>query len=325
MSTTYPVGILIFLEGLGIAADDVRGIEPLAGGVSNDVYAVTTPSRELIVKRALARLRVTADWHADVSRLDTERRALQRAHSSVPRAVPRVLGYDESFLAMEKAPATWRDWKSLLLDARIDVNVAASLGRLLGTWQHAIRQDDLADFADTTVFRQLRIEPFHLEVARVHPTVTLVVESLVADLLDHPRCLVHGDFSPKNVLTAPPDTAVTDPWVIDWEVAHLGNPVFDPAFLTSHLLLKALRDPASRDRFAHAVDAFLSEYRACGGIAPEEQEILRHVGALVIARVDGKSPVTYLTDDTKREALQVGTSLLRHPQHTIASVWRSLP
>lgn len=328
MSAATSQGMLDFLAELGITPGDIVNVETLDGGVSNDVYAVATLDCELIVKRALEKLRVEADWHADVTRLGTERRALERVHSYAPGGVPRVLGHNQSFLAMEKAPTAWRDWKSLLLSTRIDTNVAAMLGRLLAGWQRSIPRDDLTDFTDTTVFRQLRIEPFHLEVAHAHPTLAPLIESLATELLDDPRCLVHGDFSPKNVLTPPvirsSDVPVTGPWVIDWEVAHLGNPVFDPAFLTSHILLKTLRDPSSRDAFASAIDAFITEYLAGGGIATDEQQILRHVGALLIARVDGKSPVHYLTDDTKRAAVHLGITLLRHPQRTVTSLWRSL-
>ena len=47
--------------------------------------------------------------------------------------------------------------------------------------------------------------------------------------------LVHGDFSPKNLLVSG-DRLV----IIDCEVAWYGDPAFDLAFLLNHLCLKAL-------------------------------------------------------------------------------------
>ena len=47
---------------------DVARFEPLAGGVSSDIWLVRAGSAEFCVKRALDRLRVAAEWRADVSR-----------------------------------------------------------------------------------------------------------------------------------------------------------------------------------------------------------------------------------------------------------------
>ena len=47
--------------------------------------------------------------------------------------------------------------------------------------------------------------------------------------------LVLGDYAPKNLLAYPDGV-----FVIDLEVAHLGAPAFDVAFLLTHLVLKQL-------------------------------------------------------------------------------------
>jgi len=293
----------------------------LSGGVSNDVYAVSTGTRALIVKRALDKLRVAADWHADVQRLDTERRALELADAVIPSGVPRILGYSSDFLALEKAPVNWSDWKSCLLDRRADPRIAAALGHLLASLQRATK--GIEGFTDTTVFRQLRTEPFYVEVGRQFTALAPALQSLVDDLITESVCLVHGDFSPKNVLVSTADEPA-DPWIIDWEVAHRGNPSFDPAFLISHLLLKSLLHVETASEYERCAAAFLSEYRNNGGLAADTSAIGRHTGALLLARVHGKSPVDYLDKAAQHRASQIGRRCLLNPPDSPRTLWRML-
>jgi 5-methylthioribose kinase len=313
--------VVAFLGAIGVREADIRSIEPLSGGVSNDVYAVSTTTGSMVIKRALEKLRVTADWHADVRRLDTERRALELAYAIIPSGVPAVLGHTSAFLALEKAPTGWADWKSCLMEQHADARTAAVVGRLLASLQTATTS--VEGFGDTTVFRQLRTDPFHAEVGRRLPELAPTLQSLVDELTTHAVCLVHGDFSPKNVLVGGPDEQ-RDPWIIDWEVAHRGDPHFDPAFLLCHLLLKSLLHRRTAPDYERCAVAFLSEYRAGGGLAADTPSILRHLGALVLARVHGKSPVDYLDTAAQSRAAEVGRSCLLDPPDTIPALWRLL-
>ena len=58
-----------FLERTGLVKRDVpRHLTPLTGGVSSDIWRVeVADGRSLCVKRALAKLKVAADWEARVS------------------------------------------------------------------------------------------------------------------------------------------------------------------------------------------------------------------------------------------------------------------
>src|SRR5438445_7786193 len=63
----------------------------LGGGVSNTVLAVDAPSRRVVVKQALPRLRVEREWLADPARTVTEGRALRRAACIDASSVPAVI------------------------------------------------------------------------------------------------------------------------------------------------------------------------------------------------------------------------------------------
>src|SRR5450830_1157919 len=76
--------------------------ETLPGGVSSDILRIDLPGRSpglpptfsFCFKRALAKLKVAADWRAPVERNHAEVEWLRVADKLVPQAVPRILGED---------------------------------------------------------------------------------------------------------------------------------------------------------------------------------------------------------------------------------------
>jgi len=311
--TLDPAGAVEYLRHHGrLAPDEPATATLLAGGVSGVVVAVTGRSESLVVKQALARLRVAQRWEASTERLAVEARALELVGELVPGSVPGVVAFDAAHgvLVMQHAPATWTDWKRALLAGHADPAVAARLGAIIGTVHAATgaRPELLADLDGERHFEQLRLEPFHGAVAAVRPEHRTALEELTSRLGARRVALVHGDLSPKNVLTGGGDAV----WLLDWEVAHRGDPTFDSAFLTSHLLLKALRRPADAHALAQCAAAFERAHAAtgAGALLDEPGWLDRHVGALVLARVDGWSPVDYLSPAQREAARSIGGGLL---------------
>jgi streptomycin 6-kinase len=282
-------------------------VRPLPGGVSGDVRAVVAPGLDAVVKRVHGELPVEDDWFADEERLVTEGWALRLAGDLVPDAVPRVIDLDPRTrtLVIQRAPRAWSDWRSQLLAGHVDPAVGARLGRVLAAWHRetAGHPAQLAAFTDHTSFVQLRIDPFHRTVAGRHPDLAGEIEAVAERLLSRRQCLVHGDFSPKNVLVGP-DGA----WVIDWEVAHVGDPAFDLSYLLCHLTLKAVHRPADAPRYREAAAAFLDAY----GAAPDA-ELGAGVACLLLARVDGKSPADYLSAGGRERVRELARAMLRDP------------
>jgi aminoglycoside phosphotransferase (APT) family kinase protein len=268
---------------------------PLTGGVSSEVYRVEDGSEVFVVKRALAKLLVRADWRADTGRTRFERLYLEAVGQICPGSVPRVIGHGEGYFAMEWLGEGWANWKSRLLAGDARVEDAAAAGALLGRMHRetAGRRDLEALFDSGKNFHQLRLDPFFLAVAAKYPVHRALIESEVARLGAARECLVHGDFSPKNMLLSGSRLVV-----LDCEPTCYGDAAFDLAFLLTHLLLKSLYH-APDDRglaalFASARDAYRQERQLA------ETEIFatrtaRFVLLLLLARVDGKSPVEYLT------------------------------
>lgn len=320
MPALTPQEALRFVSDRGLVDDGpVTTVGALGGGVSNDTLMVEDGRHRVVVKRALGQLRTERAWFSSPRRALDEATALRIVAGLTPRAVPRVLAVDAdaATIALTAAPPGWRDWKSLLLAGEVDVAVGQRLGQLLACWHdRTTGQESVHEMLpDLDRMVSLRLDPFHRVICHGHPDLRPRIEQAVHQLLQRRLCLVHGDFSPKNVLVGPGGL-----WVIDFEVAHVGHPVFDVGFLQAHLLLKGLARPESAVALADTAAAFVRAY-AASPWAPEVAELLAlHTGCLVLARVDGTSPVDYLDAPTTAAARSLGRDLVTG-RADMQSVW----
>jgi aminoglycoside phosphotransferase (APT) family kinase protein len=298
-----------FLARSGLAPPSLRREwSPLTGGVSSDIWRVDlADGRTLCVKRALPQLKVAAEWKAPVSRNAHEWAWIRFARDVLPDAVPQPLAHDPAaglFAMSFLDPATHPVWKQQLLAGHVDPAIATAVGRALGTLHAAsARRDDLARAFDTGgSFHALRLEPYLLATGRRHPTLEPTLADLARRTAAHRIALVHGDVSPKNILVGP-----KGPVLLDAECAWYGDPAFDVAFCLNHLLLKRLPRP-ERARELHAsFEGFVDAYFSVASFEPRpdlEARAAQLLPALFLARIDGKSPVEYLTHETDRQQVR---------------------
>jgi len=322
LSDSLPDAVLAFLRGHGLAGKDETPVaEALAGGVSSDIWHVRLRSGDLCVKRALARLRVAQLWEAPVERNRYEWRWMEAASAAVAGAAPKVLAHDEAgFFAMEYLGALPL-WKSELRDGRIDAGFAGRVGTSLAAIHAATagREAVARTFATDANFHAIRLEPYLLATARVHPELAAALRRLAERTAATRLALVHGDVSPKNILVGE-----AGPVFLDAECAWYGDPAFDLAFCLNHLLLKCLWRAHHADAYLAAFDALHSAYLA--GVRWEPAAAIEGRAAsllpgLLLARVDGKSPVEYLDrDEQKSRVREVAGALLRNPPSTLFQV-----
>jgi len=304
-----------------IEPDVLIAVEPLTGGISSDIVAVSGPAIDLVVKRALPRLRVDEEWLADAGRLITEGQALRLAHTLVPNAVPAVVDLDEDTLTLvlARAPRSWTNWRDDLLAGAIDPTIGGRLGEMLATWHRetAGSLTPVSAFGNVDSFVQLRINPFFRTVARRHPVVAQRIERTADRLLSTKACLVHGDFSPKNILTGEGSQ-----WVLDWEVAHVGDPTFDLGYLIAHLVLKAVHRRAWAMNFQAVARAFLDGYRqAEASLQFSRNDLAETAACLLLARVDGKSPAEYLSAADQRHVRALALDALSSTPLDVLGTW----
>jgi hypothetical protein len=301
-------------------------LHPLTGGVSSDIVWVDLPDGPICMKRALPQLRVAATWRAPVERNTFEVEWIRTAAGFAPGAVPEILGVDRQaglFAMGYFDPQTYPVWKQQLRDGVINLDTAQAVARCL-VQIHAGTADDAelaARFRTDHIFHSIRLEPYLLETADVHPDCGLILRDIAQMTATTKRVLVHGDVSPKNILVGP-----DGPILLDAECAWYGDPAFDVAFCLNHLLLKCMWQPQWSRRYLACFDLFAKTYVA--GVSWESREgfearAARLLPGLLLGRIDGKSPVEYITAEADRERVrgtaksllqQAATSLgqLRH-------------
>lgn len=288
-----------------IQKSDNPQVEVLTGGVSNVVIAITTANQKLVLKQALAELAVSEKWEADQRRAIVEANAIELFNKLTPNQVPKLifLDPDRFILVLERVPVGSTVWKSDLLAGVINPDIGLKLGATLASWHNYGEKSAEAKikFMEDSLFEQLRIDPFYRFVATKNPQIEVPIRKLINELEGDKTTVVHGDFSPKNIMVATND----DIYILDFEVTHVGNPVFDLAFLTAHLLCKFFRteDRLHAKLLANTAISFMKEYQTLRRISPS---VTRHAALIALARVEGKSPVNYLSTDAQQK-LQVFT------------------
>jgi len=327
-SASLPDPVLAFLRRSGLAAQgESPSAAALAGGVSSDIWRVELAHGTLCVKRALPRLRVAQLWEAPIERNRYERRWIETANRIVPGVAPRVLAADDAAgcFAMEDL-GTLPLWKAELAAGRADAGFARAVGERLARIHAATAGDPAvaAEFATDASFYAIRLEPYLVASARAHRELAAALEALVERTAHTRLALVHGDVSPKNILLGP-----AGPVLLDAECAWYGDPAFDLAFCLNHMLLKCLWVPAASEAFLECFDSLHLSYLS--NCSWEKREILESRTAsllpgLLLARVDGKSPVEYVTDEAQKERVRrVARALLLAPPSSLRQVrdaWR---
>ncbi|TCU30436.1 phosphotransferase family enzyme [Rhizobium azibense] len=314
-----------FLLKSGLKSASEEAIyKPLTGGVSSDIYCVELPGRLICVKRALPRLKVSADWQAPVSRNVYEWNWISFVAKHFPSAVPKPLAHDapSGIFAMEfLASDEYSLWKTSLLHGSVDRKAAEVTGQRIGQI-HSIsaRTSGLPEKFDSGPnFYALRLEPYLVATAAKHPFVSDRLADLVQRTAETKLALVHGDVSPKNILLGR-----NGPVFLDAECAWFGDPAFDLAFCLNHLLLKKIVAEMAASELASSFAALTAAYM--DQVDWEDRDALETraaslLPALFLARVDGKSPVEYITDDCQREAVRkAAIPLIASPPQKLAAV-----
>ena len=279
----------------------------LPGGVSNTVVLLEDGARRYVVKQSLPRLRVRDKWLADRERVVREWQVMLALRGILPAGrVPEPVFLDRRrFLyVMRAAPPGSSDWKSLLMAGHLSASTARAAGATLGlmargTW---MQSEFRRRFADATAFRQLRTDPYYRTVAARHPRVAGAIERWIEESSLRQCAMVHGDWSPKNLLVGP-----LGPLCIDFECAHFGDPSYDAAFMLNHLVLKSFYRPELASgylRLARTGFAWTLGTLPPGALTWYEAAAMRHLAFLMLARVDGKSPVEYLRSEAVRDTVR---------------------
>ncbi len=310
--------ILGALCRLGLIAEgEDPPLTALAGGVSSDIWRVDLADGPICVKRALPELKVAAQWQVPIERNAYEYAWIDTVGRFCPQAVPPLIGHDPTsglFAMAYLDPSEYPVWKMRLREGHTDSAFAAQVGATLCTIHNTSAGDgDIrARFASDSIFHAIRLEPYLIASGERHPDLAAILRMLVETTAVTKYALVHGDISPKNILLGS-----QGPVFLDAECAWYGDPAFDLAFCLNHFLLKCLWTP-------HAAAGYLMCFRALADtylaqVSWESKHVCearaaRLLPGLFLARVDGKSPVEYLTDEHDKDRVRkIARTLLLEP------------
>lgn len=300
----------------------------LTGGVSSDIHLVSDGINRYVIKEALPKLRVKDEWYADTSRNEVEQEFIHYIQQFLPKSVPDIIYKNKGyrFFVMEYLDSSFKNWKKQLLQGTFDPDTAMSAAHLLATIHTKSRQDRKVKeiFNTTANFQSLRIDPYLITTGNRHPELKDLFYKEALRLKNWREALVHGDFSPKNMLVKS-DRVV----LLDHEVAWFGDPAFDLAFLLNHLYLKMLFHANKASQLTDLTQIAWDTYFDENGKSQKEKmdkRIGRLLLMLMLARIDGKSPVKYFDKPKKRFVRQFVYDLLPNGifnQQEINSKWKS--
>lgn len=309
-----------------IGGDERPRARVLHGGVSNRTVLVERAGGDAwVVKQALAKLRVQVDWFSSPERIHREALGLRWLAVLAPPGA--MVGFvdedtDEHILIMQAVPQPHANWKTLLLAGQIEGDHVDQFGRLLAAlhrhaWERRAEVEPV--FADIGFFETLRLEPYYGFAAEQVPAAAPFLHDLVADTRARRLTLVHGDYSPKNVLVHNGRLVL-----LDHEVIHFGDPAFDLGFSLTHLLSKAHHLPDHRQSFAVAANHYWRTYTSAVGsmpwIADLEAHVVRHTLGCLLARVAGRSPLEYLDAAERDNQKAAVLALMPAPPSNVPSL-----
>jgi 5-methylthioribose kinase len=298
-------------------------ISPLAGGVSNTVLKIISPGKQLVLKQPLRKLKVEAEWFSDIDRAANEVNCLRILNELIPGKVPGLIHEDQdNFICiMESAAPSAIPWKQQLFQGVLDYHVATTVASALADIHSQTANNERIEglFSNKRFFKQLRIDPYYESIKLKHPNLETEIQEIIDRSKSMRMALVTGDFSPKNIL-ADGQLVV----LIDFEVAHYGDPSFDTAFLLSHLFLKAIKFPERKQQFVQMIEIMIDTYLTRLNIE-EKQEIerfiVKHLAFLLLARVDGKSPAEYIDkEDLKSQVRNLSCQIIYEDPKTLTTV-----
>ena len=318
------------LAAAGLDAGVPFEVLPLTGGVSSDIVRIRfDDGRDVCAKRALAQLKVAATWQAPVERNHYEVAWLRLAGEIVPGAAPRVLAEDRVHgiaLLEYLPPDAYLLWKAELLAGRPDPAVPVAVADALGRIHAATLNDDAVAeaFATDTLFDALRLDPYLRFTATRHPDLADRILGVLHATATTKFALVHGDVSPKNILVSKRDGR---PVLLDAECAWYGDPAFDAAFCLNHLVLKSIHLPRLGETLREQAGAFAATWLAhfpAALRADLDARVAALLPCLMLARIDGKSPVEYLDDAGRHRARELAIPLVAAPRPTVTAAIAAL-
>ena len=306
-----------------LGSSELPEIKVLSGGVSNKTMLVKHPSGESwVIKQALPQLRVEAEWFSDPRRIHLEALGLRHVSKFIPpHSVPEFVfeDFDQHILIMKAVPEPHSNWKTMLLNGNVKqthIQFFATLLAQIHSRSFALSELMKKVFHDYYFFESLRLSPYYEYTANQVQLAAEFLQKLCDETRQIRICVVHGDYSPKNMLVYNDQLVL-----LDYEVIHFGDPAFDVGFSSTHLLSKAHHLENHRNQYQNAARLYWDVYS--GEVSKDivshnfEKRCVKHTLACLLARVAGKSTLEYLSPIERERQKLVVLELIENLPNTM--------
>lgn len=299
----------------------------ITDGVSSDIWYVNSNNKEFCIKRALSKLTVKEDWFAPVERNNYEAKYFSVCKKILPAPFPKILGHDKKkfILAMEWFNSkSYILWKKELLNKKLSISQAENIAKILAKIHSIFYNKKKYEkiFTNDKIFFDIRIEPYIMFTSKHYPKYKSNFLDAANSLVMNKSTIIHGDFSPKNILIGK-----KSPIILDAETACWGDPIFDLAFCSNHLILKSVLHLDSKRSYINLLHKFIVKYFSYLKIEKKDTCIIRFINLLpllMLARVDGKSPVEYLNGYQKKYVRTFSQALLDKKTKNLSELFNFL-
>ena len=292
---------------LEIKNEKIINVEPLKGGVSCEIYKVDTTTNSYCIKKALKKLRVEKDWYADPIRSYYEYLWLKKTKKILPSSIPEVISYNrmKNYLIIEYLNMSrYSNLKEDLLKGKVDLDNLNKIAKKLLYIHKNLKSNYNKKIFQTHNFNfiKLRINPYLLELNKTYPELKKYINETVNLLRNNQHTVIHADFTPKNILVSKNKQII-----LDAETANYGDPSFDIVSLINHLIIKLLFVNKNKKNFVLALKKIFNTYHS-NVTWEEKQDIIKRsltlLPLMMLARVDGKSPVEYIKNNKEKNKLR---------------------
>ena len=285
----------------------------LAGGVSSEVYHVKTDKNDYCIKRSLKKLLVKKEWIVDTNRIKFEYYWLNHCRKILNKNIPKTYEFNnkKKYIVMEYLNnSKYKTLKELYFKKIINQNTTRLISKHLfkiHSKSNNYKTKKLFQ-GNSNNFNDLRLDPYFNEVGRVYPKYKKYIKILNKDYLINSKTLVHGDFSPKNILIGKNKIVY-----LDAECCNFGDPVFDLVFFSNHLLIKSIFIKDKSKEFIKSYITFYKEYLKNFNAKNYKlyiNRIIKMTPIMMLARIDGKSPVEYINSNKIKNTIRNKSFLL---------------
>ena len=285
----------------------------LEGGVSSEVYYVKTNKSDYCIKRSLKKLLVKKNWIANTNRIKYEYLWLKHCKKIISRNIPKTFEFDnkKKYIVMEYLnDSKYKTLKQLYFNKVVNIKTIKLISKHLYKIHSSSKNLKTKKIFDgnNNNFYDLRLDPYFNEVGRIYPKYKKYIKNINKNYFENSSTLVHGDFSPKNILIGKNKIIY-----LDAECCNFGDPVFDLVFFTNHLLIKSIFIKDKSQEFIKSYIIFYKEYLNNLNLKNYKSYINRIIEMtpiMLLARIDGKSPVEYLNSKKIKNIIRKKSFLL---------------